>query len=187
MWKPPECTVSGGFFLLVGWFALCCGWQMALTVLGAAAWHEFGHLLALRLCGGEARRLRVGMLGAVIEVRGAMGYGQELASALAGPLANLLAAAVLGRMGCTTAAGPMGCCALSICYRPPTGRRTGAVSPAGMAGRSRNGGVGLPVGGHFHGAGGGIRDGVAGVAHGGKLLAAPCRNGIAVGRSGLAE
>ena len=33
MWKPPECTVSGGFFLLVGWFALCCGWQMALTVL----------------------------------------------------------------------------------------------------------------------------------------------------------
>ena len=63
MWKPPECTVSGGFFLLVGWFALCCGWQMALTVLGAAAWHEFGHLLALRLCGGEARRLRVGMLG----------------------------------------------------------------------------------------------------------------------------
>ena len=105
MWKPPECTVSGGFFLLVGWFALCCGWQMALTVLGAAAWHEFGHLLALMLCGGEARRLRVGMLGAVIEVRGAMGYGQELASALAGPLANLLAAAILGRMGCTTAAG----------------------------------------------------------------------------------
>ena len=108
MWKPPECTVSGGFFLLVGWFALCCGWQTALTVLGAAAWHEFGHLLALRLCGGEARRLRVGMLGAVIEVRGAMGYGQELASALAGPLANLLAAAVLGRMGCTTAAGANG-------------------------------------------------------------------------------
>ena len=37
MWKPPECTVSGGFFLLVGWFALCCGWQMALTVLGGGA------------------------------------------------------------------------------------------------------------------------------------------------------
>ena len=37
MWKPPECTVSGGFFLLVGWFALCCGRQTALTVLGAAA------------------------------------------------------------------------------------------------------------------------------------------------------
>ena len=124
MWKPPECTVSGGFFLLVGWFALCCGWQMALTVLGAAAWHEFGHLLALRLCGGEARRLRVGMLGAVIEVRGAMGYGQELTSALAGPLANLLAAAVLGRMGCTTAAGANGVlCAFNLLpVRPLDGR-----------------------------------------------------------------
>ena len=125
MWKPPECTVSGGFFLLVGWFALCCGWQMALTVLGAAAWHEFGHLLALRLCGGEARRLRVGMLGAVIEVRGAMGYGQELASALAGPLANLLAAAILGRMGCTTAAGANGVlCAFNLLpVRPLDGGR----------------------------------------------------------------
>ena len=30
-------TAAGGFFLLVGWFALCCGWQMALTVLGGGA------------------------------------------------------------------------------------------------------------------------------------------------------
>lgn len=188
MWKPPECTVSGGFFLLVGWFALCCGWQMALTVLGAAAWHEFGHLLALRLCGGEARRLRVGMLGAVIEVRGAMGYGQELASALAGPLANLLAAAILGRMRCTTAAGANGVlCAFNLLpVRPLDGGRALYLLLAWLAG-SRNGGVGLPVGGHFHGAGGGVRDGVVGVAHGGKPLAAPCHSGAADGRSGLAE
>ena len=33
---------------------------------------------------------------------------------------------------------------------------------------------------------GGVRDGVAGVAHGGKPLAAPCRSGIAVGRGRLA-
>ena len=36
MWKPPECTVSGGFFLLVGWFGVSCGWDTALLVLGAA-------------------------------------------------------------------------------------------------------------------------------------------------------
>lgn len=157
MWKPPECTVSGGFFLLVGWFALCCGWQMALTVLGAAAWHEFGHLLALRLCGGEARQLRVGMLGAVIEVRGAMGYGQELASALAGAVGESAG-------GCDPrqdevyygGGGQWGAVRLQSVTRPPAGRRTGAVSSAGVAGRSRNGGMGLPVGGHLHGAGSGV-------------------------------
>ncbi len=188
MWKPPECTVSGGFFLLVGWFALCCGWQMALTVLGAAAWHEFGHLLALRLCGGEARRLRVGMLGAVIEVRGAMGYGQELASALAGPLANLLAAAVLGRMGCTTAAGANGVlCAFNLLpVRPLDGGRALYLLLAWLAGpgTAEWGCRWVGISTALAAASG---DGVAGVAHGGKLLAAPCRNGIAVGRSGLAE
>ncbi len=46
---------------------------------------------------------------------GGMGYGQELASALAGPLANLLAAAILGRMRCTTAAGANGVlCAFNL-------------------------------------------------------------------------
>ena len=33
MWKPPECTVSGGFFLIVGWFAVSCGGEAALLVL----------------------------------------------------------------------------------------------------------------------------------------------------------
>lgn len=174
MWKPPECTVSGGFFLLVGWFALCCGWQMALTVLGAAAWHEFGHLLALRLCGGEARRLRVGMLGAVIEVRGAMGYGQELASALAGAVGEPAGGCGSRQDGVYHGGGGQwGAVRFQSVTRPPTGRRTGAVSPAGMAGPVPERRSGAAVGGHFHGAGGGIRDGVAGVAHGGKLLAAP--------------
>ena len=108
MWKPPECTASGGFFLLVGWFAVCCGWQTALMVLGAAAFHEGGHLIVLKLCGAEVRRLRLSVLGAVMEVRGTMGYGQELLAVLAGPLFNLLAAAILGQMGYTAAAGANG-------------------------------------------------------------------------------
>ena len=49
MWKPPECTVSGGFFLLVGWFGVSCGWDTGLLVLGAAAFHELGHILVLHL------------------------------------------------------------------------------------------------------------------------------------------
>ena len=48
MWKPPELSVSGGFFLIVGWFAVSCGGEAALLVLSAALLHELGHILALR-------------------------------------------------------------------------------------------------------------------------------------------
>ena len=51
MWKPPELSVSGGFFLIVGWFAVSCGGEAALLVLSAALLHELGHILALRLSG----------------------------------------------------------------------------------------------------------------------------------------
>lgn len=105
MWRPPEITASGGFFLLVGWFALSCGCDLAALVLGAAAVHELGHLLALKICGGRVTRLRIGVLGAVMDVQGMMGYGGELLTTLAGPLANFLAAAALGLGGCSTAAG----------------------------------------------------------------------------------
>ena len=39
MWRIPERRVraSGGFWLLLGWFAWANGWQMLVMVLGAAA------------------------------------------------------------------------------------------------------------------------------------------------------
>lgn len=105
MWKPPECTVSGGFFLLTAWFALSCGWETALLALSAAGLHELGHLLALQACGTSVRRLRVGILGAAMEVSGSMSYAQELTAVLAGPLTNLLWALLLGRYGLSAWAG----------------------------------------------------------------------------------
>lgn len=105
MWKPPEWNVSGGFFILVGWFAVSCGLSATLLVLGAAAVHEVGHLLVLRLHGARIRRLRISILGAVMEVSGTMSYMQELAAALAGPGANLLCTIVLGKLGTPMAAG----------------------------------------------------------------------------------
>ena len=136
MWKPPECTVSGGFFLLVGWFGVSCGWDTALLVLGAAAFHELGHILVLHLCGAQIRRLRISVLGAVLETGGRMGYGQELAAALAGPLFNLLAAAVLGGLGCMTAAGANGVlCAFNLLpVRPLDGGRALYLLLAWLAG-----------------------------------------------------
>ena len=90
---------------MTGWFAVSCGWETTLLVLGAAALHELGHILCLRRFGAPIRRLRIGVLGAVLETGGTMSYGRELAAVLAGPLANLLAAVLLGWLGYPVSAG----------------------------------------------------------------------------------
>lgn len=93
--KPPV-RISGSFLLLAAWFAMECGWRPLLLVLAAAALHEMGHLLALRLCGAPVRGMRISALGAVMDVGWErLGYGQELLAVLAGPLANLLWALLL--------------------------------------------------------------------------------------------
>ena len=76
--------VSGGFFLLVGWFAAGCGWKTVLLVLWGAVIHEAGHILLLRRFGARIRRLRIGVLGAVLETGGDMSYGRELAAITGG-------------------------------------------------------------------------------------------------------
>lgn len=43
--------ISGGFWLLAAWFTLVNGWQLLAVILSAAALHELGHLLVLRLLG----------------------------------------------------------------------------------------------------------------------------------------
>lgn len=96
----PHCRVSGGFLLLAVWFALVNGWEPLVTVLAAAAVHELGHGVVLRLLGAEITGMRVGVLGAVLETdSGGLSYGGELAAALAGPAANLLAASALAALG----------------------------------------------------------------------------------------
>lgn len=86
--------VSGGFLLLTAWFALCNGGNLLWFILGSAALHECGHLLALFIAGGQLRCLRVGVLGAVMETDSRrLGYRQELLVVMAGPMVNLLLAA----------------------------------------------------------------------------------------------
>lgn len=100
MSPPCKIRVSGGFVLLAAWFALVNGWEPLVTVLGAAAVHELGHWLLLRLLGAEVRSFRLGVLGAAMETdSGRLSYGGELAAVLAGPAANLLAALALTALG----------------------------------------------------------------------------------------
>ena len=98
----PPCSVqvTGGFALLVAWFFLANGWRNLFTVLSAAAVHEAGHWLLLRLLGARVLSLRLSALGAVLETdSGRLSYGGELAAVLAGPAANLLAALALTAPG----------------------------------------------------------------------------------------
>lgn len=98
--------VSVGFWILTIWFATVNGWRLTAVLLGMATVHEAGHWLVLKAAGGRAAGLRIGILGAVMEVdsRG-LSYGKELLVVLAGPAANLLTAAVCAGAGAETAAG----------------------------------------------------------------------------------
>lgn len=74
--------------------------QLAFSVLLSAALHECGHLLAVRLFGGEVRRVSVGPEGAEIAVKGErISYIGEMAVSLAGPAASLFLALVFSVSG----------------------------------------------------------------------------------------
>lgn len=99
MWRS-RVRVAFGFWLLTGWFGVVNGWRALCLVLFAAAAHEAGHWLALRLLGAEIRSLRIGPLGAVLETGAqSLSYGKELAAVLAGPGSNLLWAWALSLLG----------------------------------------------------------------------------------------
>jgi len=84
---------SAGFFLLAAWFGAANGWQMLGMVLGSALLHEAGHWGALYLLGGRVNAVRIGVLGAVMEMDSdRLSYAQELLVVLAGPGMNLLCA-----------------------------------------------------------------------------------------------
>ena len=88
--------ISGGFWLLLGWFLLGNGWEMLAVVLSAACVHEAGHWAVTRLLGAEIRLVDIGVLGARMQMQPeGLSYGGELAAVLAGPGANLLCGTVL--------------------------------------------------------------------------------------------
>lgn len=78
--------VTGGFWLLLLWFLFANGWQLLAAVLLAAAVHEGGHYLVLRLLGAEVIAVRISVFGAEMQVRGRLSYGGDLAATLAGPV-----------------------------------------------------------------------------------------------------
>lgn len=71
----------------------------------AAALHELGHLLALWVCGGRLRRLRVSALGGRMDCVLPEGQMQCFFVHFAGAAMNFAASAVFRLLGCTMLAG----------------------------------------------------------------------------------
>ena len=145
--------ISGGFWLLLGWFALLNGWGLLFVVLGAAALHELGHVLVLRLVGASIRRLRLTVCGAAMETDAdRLPYGWELAAVLAGPGTNLLwglGLLAVGRPWCRVSAGAhLALCAFNLLpMRPLDGGRALLLLSSWLLGPRRGEGLTRLVGG----------------------------------------
>lgn len=86
--------VTPGFILTVGLLPLLMEPWEAAVVLAAALAHELGHLLALKICGGRAGELVLGLGGFEIRESRLTSYPTDAVVAAAGPAVSLGLAAV---------------------------------------------------------------------------------------------
>ena len=86
--------VGSSFLLLLAWMNYLDTQSIVLLALAACLCHELGHYLALRAVGNDVRLLRLTGIGAEMLPLRPMSYGQEFFAVAAGPLTNLLLAAV---------------------------------------------------------------------------------------------
>ena len=80
---------SAGFLLTLAGAMLLLPLRWLLAAAGAAAFHELCHLLALQICRGQVRGIRLGARGAVIDAL-PLSPAKDLFCTLAGPLGALL-------------------------------------------------------------------------------------------------
>lgn len=83
-------TITPGFLLLLTATAVLGGLRMTAATLLAAAVHEAGHLLAIRLLGGRIVSFGLYAGGAGIRFRGPLSYTGDAVAALSGPLAGAM-------------------------------------------------------------------------------------------------
>lgn len=81
--------IDGGFWIVLGLMGLLFPVRVLAGLLLAAAIHEAGHILAVRLCGGRLYRIRLHIGGARID-SAPLSPGRELLCILAGPAAGTL-------------------------------------------------------------------------------------------------
>ena len=93
--------ISGGFFLLAAFLSYMDTDGLLLWAGLAAAVHELGHLLVICALGGRVSRLRLTCVGAEMRLASSCPDGRRfrILTALAGPAAGLLLAAMAAQIG----------------------------------------------------------------------------------------
>lgn len=125
MLKQRKITISGGFWILLGWFALANGIWLTAMILLAATLHELGHLLAIYWQGGRLYRLDITVFGAEMTTDiHSVGYGGELLCLLAGVMVNGVCALVFCKVWPVFAGVHISLCLLNVLpIRPLDGGR----------------------------------------------------------------
>lgn len=95
------------FIIAVAVFYLTDADNLFTKSLIAAAVHEVGHILAIKICGAKINRMHLGIYGAKIEMKDypIISYKREIIIALAGPFAGAIFGAISSFMGNYTIAG----------------------------------------------------------------------------------
>ncbi|MGN1001309.1 MAG: site-2 protease family protein [Oscillospiraceae bacterium] len=93
--------ISAGAVLLIALAYFFDTSGLLSAFVPAAAVHELGHALALRLCGSRVRRVSLSAFGLEMDYSGRLTGGRELLSIAAGPLAGLLFALAASSVGGT--------------------------------------------------------------------------------------
>lgn len=132
---------TGGFFLLAAWLNYLDRDRIVPLVMAACLLHELGHYLAIRLLGGDVKLIRLTAVGAEMVLSRPLSYGREGAAALAGPLVNLMLAALFCRWswGQLFAGLNLVLGLLQSAARGQTGRRPAGVLPPVPSGRTGGG------------------------------------------------
>lgn len=89
--------ISGGFILLIAWLNYLDQQMIVPMALFACLCHEMGHYIIIRMLHHDIRKVRLSIAGAEMVLDHAMGYWQEMTSAMAGPAVNFLLAAISSR------------------------------------------------------------------------------------------
>ena len=82
-------TVCAGFVVLVTVLVYLDQGGLLFVVFAAALLHELGHYIPLKLLGGQVARLELTGGGMSMVSSQPMGYGKEILTVLAGPVASL--------------------------------------------------------------------------------------------------